>query len=781
MEIDPAKEKVMLKRSPLLAILVAAFALSLFLTSANAGKQVKVQSQSDLAKRLWLTSGHADKTAEAFRHWDEEGAVPTSCAKCHSTPGYLDYIGADGSTFNKVDKAASLGTTVECAACHADPAAGLVHDHTSVLFPSGVEVKGLGPEALCMECHQGRASTKAVDNSIAASGVGDDMPSSKLRFINVHYYASAATQFGTVVKGGYEYPGKTYDARFSHITGYNACQTCHNPHSLEVDLEACHTCHAGIKDPKDIRYLGSLEDYDGDGNLTEGIYYEIETLKGILYDSLRAYARQVLGQPIAYDPATYPYFFKDNNDNGVVDSEEATSANGYSSFSPRLLRAAYNFQVSQKDPNSFAHNGKYMIELIYDSIEDLKSTGKGEGTVGAIQRPGPDGLFQAAEFNNPKKRRLSAEPGNPSFETDWTREIAESVARPSDPASSGGLRRTDEGHFDGSSMAFRDWDADGAVPATCAKCHSAEGLPYFLENGTIDKAMPIANGFLCTTCHTSPPLTRFAGPARFPSGVVKDLGDSSNLCLNCHQGRASKKSVDGSIAGGPAPYRFTNIHYYPAAASFFGHEVQGGYEFNGKSYAGRNPYNSHLGIFTTCVECHFSTKSLNRQLDDTDDRFHNAAPSKEDCAACHVNDIAQPHPGDALRFEFEGIRPAHTPDYDADGNVSESLAAELDGLETELYAHLQAYGRSIGRPIVYDEHTYPYFFNDLNNNGIADPAEANFSNNYQFDAAALRAAYNYQFSKKEPCGYIHNALYLAQLMVDSIGHLGGEVKKYTWR
>jgi hypothetical protein len=330
-------------------------------------------------------------------------------------------------------------------------------------------------------------------------------------------------------------------------------------------------------------------------------------------------------------------------------------------------------------------------------------------------------------------------------------------------------------------MAFRDWDADGAVPATCAKCHSAEGLPYLLQNGAIDEAMPIANGFLCTTCHTSPPHTLAAGPVKFPSGAIQDLGDSSNLCLNCHQGRASKKSVDTAIAGGPGPYRFTNIHYFPAAASYFGHEVLAGYEFSGKTYAGRNPYNSHLGLFTNCVECHFGTKSFNRQQDDSDDMFHNTAPSKEDCAACHVNDIAPPHPGDPGRFEFEGIRPAHIPDYDADGNTGESIEAELDGLEAELHAHLQAYGQSVGNPIAYDEHAYPYFFSDLNGNGVVDPEEADSSNSYQFDATALRAAYNYQFSKKEPCGYIHNAIYLAQLMVDSIEHLGGKVTKYTWR
>ncbi len=765
-----------MKRPYILAILVVVFALSAFLAAANSDQQVKIQSKADHAKRLWATSAHADNEAEAFNHWNEDGAVEADCAKCHSTPGYRDYIGADGSTPNVVEGPAPLGTTVECEACHADPERGIVHNHTSVIFPSGVEVKDLGPEALCMECHQGRESTVSVDNSIASSGVsGDDTPSSKLGFINVHYYASAATQFGTVVKGGYQYAGKSYDARFAHIPGYNACQVCHNPHSLEVELSACNTCHTGIKDPKDIRYLGSLEDYDGDGNMTEGVYYEIETLKEILHETLLAYAKDVLAKPIAYDELVYPYFFNDQDGNGIADTNEAVYANSYKSFSPRLLRAAYNFQVAMKDPNSFAHGGKYVIELLYDSIEDLNSKLGGGTAAAAYSRTQGSIRSQAERTNRPLPRKgfeAAAALPRESFDSSGLN------------ASSGHgmLRRTDEGHFNGSAEAWRHWDEDGEVEFDCSKCHSAQGLPYLLANGQNDIAMPISNGLLCTTCHTSPPHTRFTGPVTFPSGAIVDLGDSSNLCLNCHQGRESKVSVDRTIAGGSGPYGFTNIHYYAAAASYFGHEVRGGYEFSGKNYTGRNVYTNHSGIFTDCVECHFSTKSFNRKQDDSDDMFHNASPSKEDCVLCHGQDIAQTHPGsDPNLFEFEGIRPAQTPDYDADGNTRESLESEIDGLEAVLYAQIQAYANSIGAPLAYDALTYPYFFNDLNGNGVADRNEAIYPNGYRFTAPLLRAAYNYQFSLKEPCGYIHNPLYLAQLLVDSIEHLGGKVTKYTWR
>jgi hypothetical protein len=766
-------------------IIPAALAAVLFLAGAAAAQTATTLDKDDHARRLWEKSPHADKTSEAFIHWNADGSIPTTCAKCHSTPGYRDYLGADGSAADVVNSTAPIGTTIQCEACHTDPEKGIPHDRTYVIFPSGAKVTGLGPEAMCMECHQGRASTKDVDTSISGAGLAnEDTPSSKLRFINVHYFAAAATQFGTVAKGGYEYAGKTYDARFSHIPGYNACIVCHSPHSLEVEIQACNTCHIGVKSPRDIRYMGSFEDYDGDGDLKEGMYYEVEHLKGYLYDTMRAYARTVVKTPIAYDGLTYPYFFIDLNDNGQVDSNEANSANGYNKFTARLLRAAYNYQVSVKDPCGYVHNGKYIIELIYDSIEDLNTKlGAGGRTASSgLRRPEMMSGVQSAGAARitMKDKGLSGKGDQLPAEGPYG---GLSEAEPAAAgAAHGALRRTDEGHFDGSGMPFRDWDDTGVVPATCAKCHSAQGLPTLLETGAITTGFPSANGFLCSTCHTVPPLTHPAGPVTFPSGSVVDLHDSSNLCLNCHQGRASKKTVDTAIAASKGPYSFTNIHYFAAAASFFGSEVHGGYEFDGKTYAGRNIYTNHMGIFTDCVECHFSTKSPNRKQDDSDAHFHNAAPSPEDCVSCHGQDISQPHPGgDPEQFEFEGIRPAQTPDYDADGNIRESLKSEIVGLEDKLYPQIQAYGKSIGAPVVYDPNAYPYWFKDLNGNGIGDPNELVSSNGYRFTAPMLRAAYNLHFSKKEPCSYIHNPRYFAQLLVDSIGHLGGDVSPYTWR
>lgn len=511
---------------------------------------VKVFALEIPFEALWVSSGHADVTAEAFTHWDldDPPEVPTGCAKCHSTPGFIDFLGVDGTMADTVDNPAPIGTTVECIACHNEATINM----DSVVFPSGVEITGLADEARCMQCHQGRASAASVDNAIADANLpDDDTVSGSLRFINIHYYAAAATRWGGVTKGGYQYEGKSYDVKFAHIDGLDTCINCHNPHSLEIEVDICSICHNGVEGPEDlknVRFAGSTSDYDGDGNVAEGIYDEVAGLQEILYAAMQAYAAAA-GTPIVYDSHSYPYFFADTNGNGLVDEDEGS----YRAFTPSLLRAAYNLQVSYKDPGAFAHNGKYIIQLLYDSIEDL------------------------------------------------------------DPNQVVGLHRDDAGHFAGSKEPFRHWDEDGEVPGTCSKCHSATGLPFFLKEG-VTASQPISNGFLCTTCHNSiPEFTRYpVEEVEFPSGAVLSFGEdeNSNLCINCHQGRESALSIDAAVAGIDADtmidgQRFINVHYYATGATLFGTEAMGAYEYVGKTYRGRL---THVGSFNSCTECHDTHK-----------------------------------------------------------------------------------------------------------------------------------------------------------------------------
>lgn len=323
----------------------------------------------DLARitAAWLASPHADRTAEAFRHWDseEERAVPGECATCHTSRGIIDYLGTDLRALNVVDTPQPLGSTVDCVTCH-NPNSMAV---ASVVFPSGARLDGMGHEAICSTCHQGRASGADVDKAVA--GREDDSVAGDLTFINIHYKAVAATQAGSIAAGGYQYAGKTYAGRFDHVKKEPlTCLTCHSQHSLKpAAIETCADCHKGAAKYTDIR---STElDTDGDGDITEGIAAEIATLHGRLAEAIRAYGMQVAGVPIVYDAHAFPYFFADTNGDGIAGKDEAIFPNRYQSWTPRLLKAAYNYQFVAKDGAAYVHNPRYAIQLLHDSLESL--------------------------------------------------------------------------------------------------------------------------------------------------------------------------------------------------------------------------------------------------------------------------------------------------------------------------------------------------------------------------------------------------------------------------
>ncbi|MGR3662173.1 MAG: polyheme membrane-associated cytochrome C [Paracoccaceae bacterium] len=313
----------------------------------------------------WLSSPHADRSSEAFRHWDEDGAVPENCATCHSGPGVLDFLGADGSAAGVVDHPAVTGAPIDCVSCHNEAAMSL----QSVTFPSGEEITGLGTSMICSVCHQGRASGDSVNAAVAE--LDDDTVSADLGFINVHYRAAAASMMGGLARGGYQYDDKTYVERFAHVKDLDTCAGCHDPHSLEVVVEDCVACHKDITDLAAIRM--SPADADGDGDTTEGVAGEVATMLANLDAAIRSYAADVSGAPIAYASTAYPYYFADTDGDGTAQPGEAIYPNRYQSWTPRLLKAAYNYQFVIKDPGAYAHNPRYVLQLLYDSIEDLAS------------------------------------------------------------------------------------------------------------------------------------------------------------------------------------------------------------------------------------------------------------------------------------------------------------------------------------------------------------------------------------------------------------------------
>jgi Zn finger protein HypA/HybF involved in hydrogenase expression len=307
-----------------------------------------------------IDHGHFAGSEEAFRHWDEDGAVSGSCSKCHSAAG-LPFLFKEG-----VNVSQPTANGLNCATCHSDLTTFTIYEVESVEFPSGAELDtGNAAGNLCINCHQGRESAVSVNRRITAAGVGDDEVSDQLGFINVHYFAAGASLFGTEAQGAYQYEGKEYVGRFEHVPNFGTCTDCHSTHQLEVEVEACGNCHAGVESAEDLHAIRiDPLDYDGDGDLEEGIAGEVETMREALYAAMQDYAANTVGTGIEYNPQRYPYFFNEEGER-------------YVTWTPRLVRAAYNYQYAQKDPGVFAHNAKYILQVLYDSLQDLGALADG--------------------------------------------------------------------------------------------------------------------------------------------------------------------------------------------------------------------------------------------------------------------------------------------------------------------------------------------------------------------------------------------------------------------
>ena len=611
---------------------------------------------------------------------------------------------------------------VDCDGCHR----GMEAPQPPVLLASGVELADLGLQAKCIACHQGADWTAAVNEMLEDLDIKDfDSVDKDLQFVEMGQSAPAVVSLGAWGKSGYQYPDKSYDARFSHVTGQNRCTACHNPHSLVLNLGACSKCHQGVDAPDDFdRIRGEFSgcDYDGDKDTGEGIREEIAGLQEILYQAIRSCAEQG-GGAIAYDPATSPYYFVDLDENGEVSVSEASADNRYTDWSARLFQAAYNYHFSRQDRGAFIHNGKYVIQLLFDSIEDL----------------------------------------DPSLVED--------------------LSRDDAGHFSGAAGAWRAFDSSGEVEGECARCHSAEGLPVYLTSGDNFYAQDLSDGLACETCHSeSRRHKRFVVEAVFfPAGGRFSIDPDSNLCLNCHQGRANSTDLEKLLQGLSQDevnerLSIPDIHGYPAALTLFGDLAGGAFQYPGKRYAGRN---YHVKEFDGCVDCHGG---------------HALEIDEEQCATCHGHRASDERTKPQHHPSAMGCRDCHgmvevgeirghkdylpLVDYDGDGNRREGLSQEVATMQAALYRAIQTYaGAQIGSPLVFDPRHYPYYFVDLDGDGQPGREEAISENAYRsWTPRLLRAAYNYLLSVKDPGAYAHNGKYILQALYDSLSDLGGDTK-----
>jgi predicted CXXCH cytochrome family protein len=175
-----------------------------------------------------------------------------------------------------------------------------------------------------------------------------------------------------------------YAGPLSHMGG-TQCTSCHDPggshHTFQITDAwdgTCRTCHADADgDPKNIRLIHTA-DYDGDGSVTEPLAAEIAGLAARVLAAMQAVAA---APGICYSPDVYPYFFKDTDGNKTCGATETVASNGFTAWTPALVKGSFNYQLSQKEPGAWAHNFDYIAQLLYDSVADLG------GNVTTLTRP----------------------------------------------------------------------------------------------------------------------------------------------------------------------------------------------------------------------------------------------------------------------------------------------------------------------------------------------------------------------------------------------------------
>jgi hypothetical protein len=358
----------------------------------------KLATKVDMSKLVRNDVGHFAGSNMAFRDWDDAGKVPFSCAKCHSSTGLPEFIANGGSLV--IAKNGNLNVTgvgaqpvadgFLCSTCHDTSKMPAVRPVVNVPFPNGGTLtfstkkddKGALIAAnanICIECHQGRQSTTTMDNYLSTFKEADKVETS-ISFKNVHYFSAGAPLFGTDAKGIYEYAGQTYVSRNMHVDGFQTCTDCHDKHSLDVKQTACAGCHKDAAGGVE-KIRMTKEDYSGSKDATEPMAKVVETFKARLYAGIQKYAKETAKLGIVYDGNSNPYFFADKDGDGKADKDDKGALVRYNAFTPKLLKATYNYQYSVKDPGAFSHNPKYVLQALYDSIKDIG------GDVTGLTRP----------------------------------------------------------------------------------------------------------------------------------------------------------------------------------------------------------------------------------------------------------------------------------------------------------------------------------------------------------------------------------------------------------
>jgi hypothetical protein len=363
----------------------------------------------------WAESGHGEVTAKPWNNYDfkaysQKGFSPANsaandCVRCHTTTGYLRYV---ASGFSNIDpwgvdangvSRSNEKQVLYCNACH-DNGDGRAYgwQRRSVGQVTGyynfsssrnnpvptilysVKFPDLNTSNICLTCHTGRVAGNTIK---LAKEAGANFAS--MSFINSHYLSAGATIFKAA---GYEF--YTNADKYSNSTGYNhdqigrsgafgtgvdgPCITCHMKPGRHTFLPVEFADKAVAPLSRTIKTLvsatcntSSCHDNIASPRVSVG---SLQVKKDGFLAALNALQAELAQRSILYSGSSYPYFFKDNNLNGILDPSEIKSSNGFLAWGTAdMMGAAFNLNLLAHDYGAYAHNSLYTRRLIYDSID----------------------------------------------------------------------------------------------------------------------------------------------------------------------------------------------------------------------------------------------------------------------------------------------------------------------------------------------------------------------------------------------------------------------------
>ena len=694
--------------------------------------------------------------------------VPFKCQTCHNpvadvftglTPG------ATGLTVVNLTSGQQIATdnaTALCAQCHAAGAAnqplGTFASRGS-LISSSWGVEGIASGSTSLWPAAATADTIFAPATVFTTVFPTNNNTAIIPY--PHGLIAASTYFGSAAATYYQYPGKTYDGPNPH----GACTDCHGAHTLDVNATAqtCGNCHFSLTTGAAVNSLPELAanrqygftdtDVDGNGH-AEGLDVEIfgtttaqschnpgtacaweGGLVNKLAVAIQTYANVVAGQSICWTSSFPGHFYIYGAPAGTVTPTDPwtpvavcpstvvmSKATVFTAYTPALVRALYNYQAIYNDPGAWAHNPRYAIEILFDSITDLNR--------GIVAKGGAAVPFAG--------------------------------------------KRSFNGHF-GAADAATPYAAFPSHGASCDQCHGGQaGLEAYLAGMPAAQtvAVPGVTGMQCGTCHTSGanmkglrtvPTVYFppekgnppAASQKVVAFAAANLPDSFALCGTCHSGRENGATIDALVAGVSSTsftLAFKNPHYLGAAGMIMGSDAGVLYQYAGQTYAGR-PVFWKTGTNGNAPGPYGS-------------------PHGAECTGCH-QPVASQH---SFEVDFNYCGGCHNGTH-----LLAPIKTEVDDAAAELNLTIQKYATaniaSAGTGVCYNPNGGgTYFFQQAALLGTETaPVACGASDTTafkKFNPALLKAAFNLQWWGKEPGAYAHNEAYMMEAMYDSIVDLG---------